>query len=141
MRPVAPLPKVASYRHGKRFPMSGSQRFIHRSVVATLTFMLTGSITATIIHGGSTSPLGPLDWSLGDFASALAVAQASLFLPYLYLYKAVSVLDGPFDCTKLSCRGRHQNLKQILIATWTIYRPTDVLLRSSQPYSSGLDFI
>ena len=71
--------------------MSGSKRPLRRSVAATLTFTLTGSITAAIIHGGSVSPPGPLDWSLGEFAGLFAVAQASLFLTSLYLYTAVSV--------------------------------------------------
>lgn len=55
--------------------------------------MLTGSATATVIHGGSESPLGALDWSLGDFAGAFAIAQGWLFLISLCLYKAVSVLN------------------------------------------------
>jgi uncharacterized membrane protein YedE/YeeE len=67
--------------------LCGLSRLSLRSVAATLTFMLTGSITATLIHGESTSPSGPLDWSLGDFANTFAVAQASLFLTSLYLYK------------------------------------------------------
>ena len=96
MRPVAPLPKVAFYGCGKPFTISGLKRPVRRSVAATLTFMLTGSIAATIIHGESTPPPGPLDWSLGDFANTFAVAQVSLFLASLYLYKAVSVSEGPF---------------------------------------------
>lgn len=88
--------------------------------------MLTGSITATIIHGESVSPPGPLDWSLGDFASTFAAAQVSLFLTSFYLYEAVSV-PGLFDCTELICGDRHQHLEQILMATLKIYRPTDVL--------------
>ena len=64
---------------------------MYRSIAATLTFMLTGSITATIIHGESASPLGALDWSLGNFASTFAVAQTLLFVTSLYLYKAVSI--------------------------------------------------
>ena len=71
--------------------MSGSKRPVYRSIAATLTFMLTGSITATLVHGESASPPGALDWSLGDFASTFAIAQASLFLTSLYLHKAVSV--------------------------------------------------
>lgn len=55
--------------------------------------MLTGSITATIVHGKSASPPGALDWTLGNFASTFAVAQALLFLTSLYLYKAVSADD------------------------------------------------
>lgn len=101
----------------------------YRSIAATLTFVLTGSITATIIHGASASPLGPLDWSLGDFASTFAIAQASLFLTSLYLYKAVSVSDVRYDGMRLKRRHRHQNLKQILVVTLKIYRLTGVLLR------------
>jgi len=66
---------------------------MYRSAAATLAFMLTGSITATIVHGKSASPLGALDWSLGNFASTFAVVQALLFLASLYLYKTVSVTN------------------------------------------------
>ena len=66
---------------------------MYRSIAATLAFMVTGSITATIVHGESASPLGALDWSLGNFASTFAAAQALLFLTSLYLYKAVSIND------------------------------------------------
>jgi N-acetylglucosamine kinase-like BadF-type ATPase len=55
--------------------------------------MLTGSITATIVHGQSESPPGALDWSLGDFASSFAIYQALLFLTSLFLHNSVSALD------------------------------------------------
>ena len=91
MRHVAFLPEVSFRISGKPLPMLGSKRLVCRSIAATVAFMLTGSITATIIHGESASPPGALDWSLGDFASTFAVAQASLFLISLCLYKAVSL--------------------------------------------------
>ena len=62
----------------------------YRSIAATLIFMVTGSVTATIFHGDSASPIGALDWSLGDFASTFAIAQILLFFTSLYLHKAVS---------------------------------------------------
>jgi len=102
VRHVTFFPKVPLDRCGRSFSMSGSKRLAHRSVAATLAFVLTGSITATAVHGGSTTPPGALDWSLGDFASTFAVAQASLFLASLCLHKAVSIPDRPFDHTKLN---------------------------------------
>lgn len=100
----------------------------YRSIAATLIFMVTGSVTATIFHGDSASPTGALDWSLGDFASTYAIAQILLFLTSLYLHKAVSV-NCPVDRPRLKRIHRPQNLKRTPTVTSQIYRPTGALPR------------
>jgi hypothetical protein len=91
--------------------------------------MVTGSITATIIHGESTYPPGALDWSLGDFTNTFAVSQVSLFLASLYLYKAVSVSGKWFARAMFNCKYRHQNPKRTLKGVLSLYRLTGVLPR------------
>lgn len=90
--------------------------------------MFTGSVTANIIHGRSGSPLGALDWSLGEFASTFAIAEAWLFLTSLCLHKAVSVFSIRCDSTILKYRRRRQHHNKIPMVTLWIYRITGVLL-------------
>lgn len=107
--------------------MSRSERLLSRSIAATLAFMFTGSVTASIVHGQSESPLGALDWSLGDFASTFAIAQASLFLTSLCLHKVVSVFSVWFGRTELNGRRRHHNPSKTPMGASQIYRITGVL--------------
>ncbi|KAK7020514.1 Sulf-transp domain-containing protein [Favolaschia claudopus] len=70
--------------------IAGLSRFSPRSIAATATFFLTGTITAQILHGGSlhaqSLPTPTLDWSLGSTGKVLLAFQAVPFLVSVFLY-------------------------------------------------------
>jgi len=69
--------------------ISGLSRLSPRSLTATVSFFITGVITATFLYGGKLPAIGETDWSLGDNGIAfLALESVPLIVSALIYYLA-----------------------------------------------------